>query len=67
MPLFDILEKYIDQLRDLRIDGTESVSGINFAEAAFIIQVTEYVLYICLVQYTVRILNVGNVIIPFLY
>ena len=49
MPLFDILEKYIDQLRDLRIDGTESVSGINFAEAAFIIQVTEYVLYICLV------------------
>ena len=67
MPLFDILEKYIDQLRDLRIDGTESVSGINFAEAAFIIQVTEYVLCICLVQYTVRILNVGNVIIPFLY
>jgi hypothetical protein len=39
VPLFDILEKYIYQLRELHADGPEANNGINFAEAAFIIQV----------------------------
>lgn len=41
VPLFNILEKYIDQLREMSPGGTAgTASGINFAEAAFIIQNT---------------------------
>jgi hypothetical protein len=40
VPLVDILNKYMEQLRDSALPSDEFNSEINFTEAAIIIQVT---------------------------
>jgi hypothetical protein len=41
VPLVDILNKYMEQLRDSALPSDEFNSEINFTEAAIIIQVTK--------------------------